>query len=82
MPRSRSIADLSVFHLAHSFRKAVGFSPLAYRNQRRVIEARRLLRDGGQIADVAAAVGYADQSHLTRQFQRIVGVSPGRYAQQ
>lgn len=77
-----TIADLSVFHLAHSFRKAVGFSPLAYRNQRRVIEARRLLRDGGQIADVAAAVGYADQSHLTRQFQRIVGVSPGRYAQQ
>jgi AraC-like DNA-binding protein len=77
-----SVAGLSVFHLAHSFRAAVGFSPLAYRNQRRVIAARRLLRDGGQIADVAAAVGYADQSHLTRQFQRIVGASPGRYAQQ
>ncbi|CAN5505282.1 AraC family transcriptional regulator [soil metagenome] len=77
-----TVAGLSVFHLAHSFRAAVGFSPLAYRNQRRVIEARRLLREGGQIADVAAAVGYADQSHLTRQFQRIVGASPGRYAQQ
>ncbi len=76
------IAGLSVFHLAHSFRAAIGFSPLAYRNQCRVIAARRLLRDGGQIADVAVAVGYADQSHLTRQFQRIVGAPPGRYAQQ
>lgn len=77
-----AVAGLSVFHLAHSFRAATGFSPLAYRNQRRVIAARRLLREGGEIADVAAAVGYADQSHLTRHFQRIVGASPGRYAQQ
>ena len=76
------VAGLSVFHLAHSFRKASGFSPLAYRNQRRVSEARRMLLAGEPIAEVAAAVGFADQSHLTRQFQRIFGVSPGRYAQQ
>jgi AraC-like DNA-binding protein len=76
------VADLSVFHLAHSFRKATGFSPLAYRNQLRVSEARRMLLAGERIADVAAAVGFADQSHLTRHFQRIFGVSPGRYAQQ
>ena len=76
------VAGLSVFHLAHSFRKALGFSPLAYRNQCRVSEARRLLLAGERIAEAAAAVGFADQSHLTRQFQRIFGVSPGRYAQQ
>jgi AraC-like DNA-binding protein len=76
------VADLSVFHLAHSFRKGLGFSPLAYRNQCRVNEARRLLLAGEPIAEVAVAVGFADQSHLTRQFQRIFGVSPGRYAQQ
>jgi len=76
------VARLSVFHLAHSFRKGTGFSPLAYRNQCRVSEARRLLLAGAPIAGVAADVGFADQSHLTRQFQRIFGVSPGRYAQQ
>lgn len=76
------VAGLSVFHLAHSFRKGCGFSPLAYRNQRRVSEARQMLLAGEPIAEVAAAVGFADQSHLTRQFQRIFGVSPGRYAQQ
>jgi AraC-like DNA-binding protein len=76
------IARLSVFHLAHSFRKATGFSPLAYRNQCRVSEARRRLLAGESIAAVALDVGFADQSHLTRQFQRIFGVSPGRYVQQ
>jgi len=77
-----AVADLSVFHLVRSFKKATGLSPLAYRNQQRVTEARRLLLAGGRIAEVALDVGFADQSHLTRQFQRIMGVSPGRYAQQ
>jgi AraC-like DNA-binding protein len=77
-----AVADLSAFHLVRSFKKATGLSPLAYRNQQRVNEARRLLLAGGRIAEVALDVGFADQSHLTRQFQRVMGVSPGRYAQQ
>lgn len=72
-------AGISVFHLARSFRTAVGITPLAYRNQRRIVEARRLLLAGQPIAAVALDVGYADQSHLTRHFQRIVGISPARY---
>lgn len=72
-------AGISVFHLARSFRNAIGITPLAYRNQRRIVEARRLLLAGQSIAAVALDVGYADQSHLTRQFQRVVGVSPARY---
>lgn len=75
-------AGLSSFHLVRSFKKAVGLSPLAYRNQKRVMEARSRLLAGEPIAQVALDMGYADQSHLTRQFQRIVGISPGRYAQQ
>jgi AraC-like DNA-binding protein len=77
-----ALTGLSVFHLVRSFKKAIGLSPLAYRNQRRVFAARTMLLDGDPIAHVALSVGYADQSHLTRQFQRIVGLPPGRYAQQ
>ncbi len=77
-----ALTGLSVFHLVRSFKKAIGLSPLAYRNQRRVYAARTMLLDGAPIAHVALSVGYADQSHLTRQFQRIVGLPPGRYAQQ
>lgn len=76
------VAGLSAFHLVRSFKKAFGLSPLAWRNQRRIIAARRLILAGHRIADVAQDVGFADQSHLTRQFQKIVGISPGRYAQQ
>lgn len=77
-----TLSGLSVFHFTRSFKKVVGLSPLAYRNQRRITEARERLLDGQPIAQVALEMGYADQSHLTRQFQRIVGASPRRYAQQ
>lgn len=77
-----ALTGLSVFHFTRRFKQTVGLSPLAYRNGRRVAEARVRLLDGVPIAQLALDLGYADQSHLTRQFQRIVGVSPRRYAQQ
>ncbi len=76
------VADLSVYHMARSFKSAVGLSPLAYRNLRRINEARRRLVEGGSIATIAYDLGFADQSHLTRQFQKLVGVSPALYRQQ
>jgi AraC-like DNA-binding protein len=38
-----------------------------------------MLREGDSIADVAAATGFVDQSHLTRLFRKNVGITPGRY---
>ncbi|MBK5187388.1 MAG: AraC family transcriptional regulator [Gemmatimonadaceae bacterium] len=32
------------------------------------------------MSDVAFATGFSDQSHLTRQFKRVLGVTPGSYA--
>ncbi len=46
------------------------------------MRARRLLRSRRRIADVAAATGFADQSHLNRHFKRLVGITPARYAAQ
>ncbi|MEO8176293.1 MAG: AraC family transcriptional regulator [Sphingomicrobium sp.] len=77
-----AVAGLSPYHLLRTFRDQVGITPGAYQIQLRVLEARRRLRDGALIADTAADLGFADQSHLSRHFQRIIGTSPGRYAQQ
>ena len=77
-----ALVSLSPYHLLRCFAVETGLTPGAYQTQLRIREARRLLREGTSIADVAAAVGFADQSHLTRHFQRIVGTSPGRYSQQ
>jgi AraC family transcriptional regulator len=71
----------SPFHLARQFKRVTGVTPHQYLVQVRVNAARSLLSAGsGQrsLAEVAAAVGFADQSHLTRQFKRHFGVTPSR----
>ena len=79
LERIASIAGLSPWHLARSFTRAFGVPPHAYQVQVRVAEARRLLTAGESVADTAAATGFTDQSHLTRHFKRLTGVTPGRY---
>ena len=59
---------------------AFGIAPHQYLTSRRVDRARRLLLDGRPPGEVAALTGFHDQSHLTRHFRRLVGVTPGRYA--
>lgn len=76
------ISGLSPYHLLRAFRAQVGLTPRAFQLQLRLKEARRRLRDGAAIAETAADLGFADQSHLTRHFQQNFGISPGRYAQQ
>jgi AraC-like DNA-binding protein len=45
----------------------------------RVKQAKVLLASGVSIAETALAVGFADQSHLTRCFKRVMGITPGQY---
>jgi AraC family transcriptional regulator len=73
---------LSPFHLARVFKRALGVSPHQYLIQVRVNSARALLSAGsGQrsLAEIARAAGFADQSHLTRHFKRITGVTPSQF---
>jgi AraC-like DNA-binding protein/quercetin dioxygenase-like cupin family protein len=72
-------AGLSPFHLLRVYRRATGLPPHAWLAQERVGRARRLLESGSRPAEVASAVGFADQAHLTRWFKRVVGVTPGAY---
>jgi AraC-like DNA-binding protein len=76
-----AIAHLSPFYLLRTFRDCVGMPPYEYLTQVRILQAKRLLSQGYAIAQVAQQTGFADQSHLTRQFKRFVGVPPGKYQQ-
>jgi AraC family transcriptional regulator len=52
----------------------------SYIRRQRVAAAARLLdADDEPIARIAATVGFADQSHLTRAFVRNMRTTPGRY---
>jgi AraC-like DNA-binding protein len=77
-----SLAGLSPFHFHRVFRNQVGLPPHAYHLRRRLVRARELLGSGHfvSVADVAAATGFADQSHLTRHFKRVLGLPPAAFA--
>ena len=66
--------------LTRAFSGTFGISPHAYVVGRRLDAARDRILDGEPLADVAAAVGFYDQAHLTRRFKRFLGVTPGRFA--
>jgi AraC family transcriptional regulator len=77
-------AHLSSYHLTRVFKKAMGMSPHRYLVQVRVNSARSLLTAGAggrSLAEIAAAVGFADQSHLTRHFKRMLGITPKQLRQ-
>jgi AraC-like DNA-binding protein len=81
LDRLAQIAGLSPFHFNRVFSEQVGMPPHAFQTQLRVGRARDLLLRGWSISQVADQTGFADQSHLTRHFKRLVGVTPGRYQQ-
>ena len=73
------ISNLSLFYLVRTFRKEVGLAPHEYLVEVRIEEARRLLREGRPIVEVAQDTGFSDQSHFTRSFKSRIGITPGRY---
>ena len=85
---TRQIGDIAIevgtshTRLDHEFRRVVGLSP---RVLARILRLRRLLDgldafgDTVRWAELAASLGWYDQSHLIRDFRRHTGVTPTRY---
>lgn len=76
------LVSLSPFYLARVFRTEVGLPPHAYLESVRIRQAQRLVSHGAPLSQVAFATGFADQSHFTHRFKRLIGVTPGQYAKQ
>ncbi|MEV4275478.1 AraC family transcriptional regulator [Actinoplanes xinjiangensis] len=66
-------------HLTDRFRAELGIRPKEAARIARFDRARRAIRPGVRLADVAAAHGYADQSHLVRDFRSFAGCAPSRW---
>jgi AraC family transcriptional regulator len=67
-------------YIARAFRGRYGCSVGEYARHLRVERARRLLHHTRQsLSEIALRAGYSDQSHLTRDFRRAFGLSPGAY---
>jgi AraC family transcriptional regulator len=77
-------AGVSPFHFARQFKTATGHPPHDYLVRLRVDRAQELIRQNGRtwtLAAIANESGFADQSHMARHFRRVLGVTPGAFAE-
>ncbi|MBC9179293.1 helix-turn-helix domain-containing protein [Pseudoroseomonas ludipueritiae] len=74
-----AMANLSAFHFQRMFRASHGVSPQGWIQRRRLECARRLLRGGTPVVQIATACGFSSQSHLTRVFKAATGTTPAAY---
>jgi AraC-like DNA-binding protein len=71
--------NLNPFYLSRLFAKHVGMPPHRYQIQVRIHQAMAMLRSNKSISETAIACGFTDQSHLTRHFKVMTGVTPGSF---
>ncbi|MCC6899440.1 MAG: AraC family transcriptional regulator [Polyangiaceae bacterium] len=72
------LAGMSRSRFAERFSTIVGQTPSRYLLEARVVQARRLLRAGHSVSEVAWAVGYASEASFGRAYKRHTGESPGQ----
>lgn len=77
------LVGVSPSHFKTLFKAAIGVPAHRYVMRRRVARAIELIRAGGlPLAKVAAATGFAHQSHLARAMRAVVGQTPGELARE
>jgi AraC family transcriptional regulator len=75
-----ALTGLSCKHFIRAFKQSTGMPPHQYLILHRVEAAKlRLLDARASIADIAMHCGFADQSHFTAAFRKVVGVPPGTW---
>lgn len=73
------LTGLSMWRFATVFRQQVGVAPHRYICRLRLERAQALIRDGVPAATAASEAGFYDQSHLSRHFKNVFGMTPGQY---
>jgi AraC family transcriptional regulator len=75
-----AVVQLSSFHFLRKFKTSFGQTPHQYVTSERICRAKSLLDSSNlPIAWIASEVGFSDQSHFSKTFHRVVGVTPLRY---
>ncbi|MFN3492433.1 MAG: helix-turn-helix domain-containing protein [Anaerolineales bacterium] len=75
-------AGFSPYYFLRAFRKEVGMPPHEYLENIRIRHAQKLIEAGATLAHAAVEIGFSSQSHMTRSFKKIIGITPGQYAAQ
>ena len=70
---------VSKYYFIRKFRNSIGMTPHQFCIQNRIRKSQGLLDEEKTISTIAAEMGFYDQSHFDRAFQKIVGISPSEY---
>ena len=72
-----SSLHISYYYLCHFFKQHTGFTPIAYRNRKRIEKSMHLLAETEQkIIDIAADCGFGSSSYFTECFTSLAGMTP------
>lgn len=74
-----AVTTSNAYRIIRAFRRDLATTPHAFLMQLRVRRATMLLVAGESIIGAAAEAGFADQSHFTRHFKRLHGMTPGEF---
>ncbi|MBO9707488.1 MAG: helix-turn-helix transcriptional regulator [Caulobacter sp.] len=78
-----TVSGLSRFHFSRVFKEHLGQSPITYVERSRIARAKHMIREAQlPFAQIALAVGFADQSHFTRRFRWHEGRTPADFARE
>ena len=73
------LSGLNKYTLLRNFTKQRGLTPYQYLETIRIGEAKKLLEKGVDLLDIAMQTGFADQSHFTKFFKKLIGLTPKQY---
>lgn len=75
--------NMSQYYFCHLFKQSMGVSPYQYVIQQRVNKAKQLLKHRQlTITDVALECGFANQTHFTKHFRKLTGITPKVFRKQ
>lgn len=75
-----SMSHVNKYYVVHSFTKQIGVSPINYVINKRIAEAKNLLKTTNySIRDISSIVGFSTSSYFSQMFKKVTGFSPKEY---